>query len=60
MFEWGFALLLTAAVYGGDFRVEFHTQTEDGCRRLQKVVLQQIANQMPYLQFDVRECEKRG
>ena len=33
---WVFILLLHAATFGGDFQVQFHTQTEEGCQKLQK------------------------
>ena len=51
-----FILLLHAATFGGDFQVQFHTQTEEGCWKLQKVVMRQIEKEMPYLKFELREC----
>ena len=51
---WVFVLLLHAATFGGDFRVEFHTETEDGCRRLQKVVVREANNLS--LRFTLVEC----
>lgn len=55
---WVFILLFHAATFGGDFRLEFQTQTQDGCERLQKVVLKEIEKQLPYLKFEVQDCRE--
>lgn len=52
--EWVFILWLSAATFGGPFSVEFHTQTEDGCRRLQKVVMREASNMN--LKYEVEDC----
>ena len=57
---WVFILLLHAATFGGDFQVQFHTQTEEGCWKLQKVVMRQIEKEMPYLKVEGRECRRQG
>lgn len=51
---WAFILLLHAATFGGDFRVEFHLETEEGCRRLQKVVVREAEGMR--LRFTLVEC----
>ena len=56
---WVFVLLLQAAVFGGDFQVQFHTQTEEGCQKLQKVVVRRIEQDMPYLKVEIRECRPK-
>ena len=54
MLEWFFVLFLNAATFGGDFEVRFYTSTEEGCRKLERVVLQEASNMR--IKYTYEEC----
>jgi hypothetical protein len=52
---WIFVLLFTLPTFGGPVRVQFEFTSLDGCQRIQKVVLKELA-QNAMQKFDLIEC----
>ena len=52
---WVFILLFTLPTFGGPVRVQFEFASQDGCQRIQKVVLRELA-QNAMQKFDLIEC----
>ena len=52
--EWVFVLLLHLPTFGGPIRVKFEVTTEDGCRRLQRVVTREMDGLR--LRYSLVEC----
>ena len=51
---WVFVLLLHLPTFGGPVRVKFEVTTEDGCRRLQRVVTREMDGLR--LRYSLVEC----
>ena len=53
---WVFILLFHLPSFGGDTRIRFEFQTQDGCERIQKVVIQEL-QEKHMKKFDViQDC----
>lgn len=56
---WVFLLLFTLPSFGGPVTVRFEFTTEDGCRRIQKVVVRELA-EAGSNKYQLVECYTNG
>ena len=51
---WVFVILMAVPTFGGALEVRFQTETEEGCRKLQRVV----ERELKYAKYQVQGCAR--
>ena len=55
MTVWAFVILMAVPTFGGVLEVRFQTETEEGCRKLQRVV----ERELKHMKYQVEDCAAR-